>query len=154
MLSEMGDYGENRIDLEKLLAEGQTIQIKPEGYSMYLVLVPGRDGAVIEPVKPGAWKRGDVVLYRREGSVLVLHRICKCTAEGVWLVGDNQVAVEGPLKPEQVKGKMVALVRRGKCISVQNIWYRMATGIWLWLRPVRPMFKKPAAWVKRRLKRK
>ena len=36
------------IDIEQLLAEGKTIRIKPQGYSMYPLFVPGRDEASIE----------------------------------------------------------------------------------------------------------
>ena len=36
------------IVIEQLLADGQTIKIKPQGYSMYPLFVPGRDEACIE----------------------------------------------------------------------------------------------------------
>ena len=62
---------EAKISPEELLAEGRTIQIKPQGYSMYPLFVPGRDSAVIAPPeksgRQGAnlrYRRGDVVLYR------------------------------------------------------------------------------------------
>lgn len=31
------------LDLEQLLEEGNRIRVKPQGYSMYPLLVPGRD---------------------------------------------------------------------------------------------------------------
>lgn len=75
---------EAKISPEELLAEGRTIQIKPQGYSMYPLFVPGRDSAVIAPPeksgRQGAnlrYRRGDVVLYRGEGQKLILHRICR-----------------------------------------------------------------------------
>lgn len=146
-----------RQDIEKLLQEGKSIQIKPQGYSMYPVLVPGRDEAIIEPVgdrKPG---RGDVVLYRRDpevtGGILVLHRIWKRSEAGFYLVGDNQKEIEGPLRPDQIKGIMVGMVRKGKYISTRNFGYRILTGGWLLLRPMRPFISKVAATVKRRLKK-
>ena len=37
----------NRKNIEKLLAEGNVLRIKPEGCSMYPMFVPGRDEAVI-----------------------------------------------------------------------------------------------------------
>ena len=40
---------ETKISPEELLAEGRTIQIKPQGYSMYPLFIPGRDSAVIAP---------------------------------------------------------------------------------------------------------
>ena len=92
---------EAKISPEELLAEGRTIQIKPQGYSMYPLFVPGRDSAVIAPPekrgrdsaviappekngRQGAnlrYRRGDVVLYRGEGQKLILHRICRLKKE-------------------------------------------------------------------------
>lgn len=145
-------------DIEKLLREGNTIQIKPQGYSMYPVLVPGRDEAIIEPVQNKVLKRGDVVLYRRDpevtGGILVLHRIWKRKDDGFYLVGDNQKEIEGPLRADQIKGVMVELVRNGKCISVNNLLYRFLTWGWLLLRPVRPGISKVASALKRLMKSK
>lgn len=143
---------EGRQDIEKLLQEGKSLQIKPKGYSMYPVLVPGRDEAVIEPVKPSKIKRADVVLYRRDcqdGGILVLHRVWKHTKEGFFLVGDNQWEIEGPLRDEQIKGIMVGIVRNGSFVSVKHPLYRFLTGGWLLLRPFRPVITRTAAAGKR-----
>ncbi len=144
-------------DIEKLLQEGNNIQIKPQGYSMYPVLVPGRDEAIIEPVGARKLRRGDVVLYRRDpevtGGILVLHRIWKCKEAGYYMVGDNQTEIEGPLREEQIKGIMVGLVRKGKYISVRNVPYRISTGGWLLLRPMRPKISKAAAYIKKLMKK-
>ena len=140
-------------DIEKLLQEGNNISIKPQGYSMYPTLVPGRDEAFIEPLSGKKLRRGNVVLYRREkeaGGILVLHRIQKITAAGIYLVGDNQKETEGPLHAEQVKGIMTGMMRKGKYVAVTNPVYRMAAGLWLFLRPVRPFISKMAATIKKR----
>lgn len=145
-----------RQDIEKLLQEGKSLQIKPQGYSMYPVLVPGRDEAVIEPVDPSRLKRADVVLYRRDshvGGILVLHRIWKATKEGVFLVGDNQWEIEGPLRKDQIKGIMVGIVRNGSFFSVKHPLYRFLTGGWLLLRPFRPVITRTAAAGKRLAKK-
>lgn len=148
----------NRQDIEQILAQGNSIQIKPQGYSMYPVLVPGRDEAVIEPIADRKLKRGDVVLYRRvaedSGRILVLHRIWKVKSEGIYLVGDNQKKIEGPLMRSQMKGIMAGMYRKGKYISVQNPWYRILTYGWLLLRPVRPYISGLVARIKRALKKK
>lgn len=145
-----------RQDIEKLLQDGNTIQIKPQGYSMYPVLVPGRDEAVIEPIGDRKLRRGDVVLYRRDpqvtGGILVLHRIWKCKQDGYYMVGDNQKEIEGPLRAGQIKGIMVGLVRKGKYISAKNVFYCIATRGWLLLRPVRPGISKFFAGIKRSIK--
>ena len=146
-----------RIDIEKLLQEGNNINIKPQGYSMYPVLVPGRDEAIIEPVCAEKLRRGDVVLYRRDadqGGILVLHRIWKVIPDGVYLVGDNQKEIEGPLRLDQMKGIMAGMNRKGRYIPVTNPVYRILTGIWLWLRPARPTISKTAAVLKKLVKGK
>ena len=147
---------EERQDIEELLSKGNSIQIKPQGYSMYPVLIPGRDEVIIEPVNISNLKRGDVILYRREGEsvggILVLHRIWKRTTNGFYMVGDNQTDIEGPLHVEQVKGIMVGIVRAGKYISVKSIFYRGTTGIWLLLRPMRPVISKTVANMKKIIK--
>jgi hypothetical protein len=129
---------EMKIDLEQLLKEGKIIQIKPQGYSMYPLFVPGRDEAVISAGNVNTFKRGDVVLYRRMQGILVLHRIYRRTKDGFYMVGDNQTEIEGPIKPEQIKGKMIAFVRKGKHITERNPGYRFAAHTWLILRPFRP----------------
>lgn len=124
-------------DIEKLLAEGHTVQIKPQGYSMYPMFIPGRDEAVISPVSPGEARRGDVVLYRRESGILVLHRVWKRKPDGLYMVGDNQTEIEGPLKETQIKGILRAFVRKGRYTEATHPVYRAASRIWLFLRPMR-----------------
>ena len=66
---------------------------------MYPLFHPGRDEAVIEAYPIHLLRRGDIILYRREQGILVLHRICRITSDGFYLVGDNQTEIEGPLRP-------------------------------------------------------
>ena len=178
-------------DIEKLLQEGNNLCIKPQGYSMYPLFVPGRDEAIIEPVvqtqdevdatsavkslKEGTTskgkksaervkttkelRRGDVVLYRRDksaenGGILVLHRIWKVKEEGFYLVGDNQKEIEGPLRPDQMKGIMAGMNRKGKYLPGTTVGYRLYAGVWLMLRPFRPAISKTAAVIKRNIARK
>ena len=150
----MGTMMEQKVDVEKLLAEGKTIQIKPQGYSMYPMFVPERDQAVIAPVRIEKLKRGDVVLYRRSSGTLVLHRILKRRPEGFYMVGDNQDEVEGPLSKKQIIGHMIRFVRKGRSYSVSNPVYRAAAGIWLFLRPVRRPVMRVGAFCKKIVCRK
>ena len=139
-------------DIEQLLEDGHVIRIKPEGYSMYPFFVPGRDAAIIEKVSTDTLKKGDVALYRRDGSILVLHRICRITQKGFYMVGDNQSEIEGPLRPDQIRGKMVAFERKGRRpVSVGQMRYRILSGIWLRLLPVRPIFWKISAFIKKKV---
>lgn len=135
--------------IEEQLEMHGTIQIYPQGYSMYPMLIPGRDQAVLTKASPEELRRGDVVLYRRVDGMLVLHRLCRIRPEGFYMVGDNQTEVEGPLKGEQIRGKLTAFIRKGREIRVTNPLYRLAAWIWLLLRPVRDPIKRPLAVVKR-----
>lgn len=130
------------INIEQLLVDGKTIKIKPQGYSMYPLFVPGRDEACIERTDFSSLKRGDVILYRRDKSILVLHRIWKITGNSFYMVGDNQTEIEGPLRADQVRGKLTGFVRNGKFVDAKNPLYRLLSSLWLSLRPIRPCFWK------------
>ncbi len=125
------------VDIESLLEQGEVIQLHPQGYSMYPMFIPGRDQAVIGRADTDKLRRGDVVLYRRENSILVLHRIWAVRPEGIYLIGDNQMEVEGPLRPEQVRGILLAFIRRGRKISVKNPVYVLASRLWMLIKPLR-----------------
>lgn len=140
-------------NIEEILDSGKAVQIKPQGYSMYPVIVPGRDEAVVQKEDPAKLKRGDVVLYRRDQSILVIHRICRKNEKGFYMVGDNQTEIEGPLRPDQIKGKMITLIKNGKEIDVDSLIYRIPCAIWLFMRPVRGPVSRAAAAVKRWIKR-
>ena len=147
--SHAGGAGSYPIDLEKLLSDGHPIRIKPQGYSMYPLFISGRDEAVIAPCNPSTLRRGDVALYRRDNSILVLHRIWKITDNGFFMVGDNQTVIEGPLRPDQIRGKLIACNRNGMEFSTSNFLYRFLSGIWLCLRPFRPIIHKTADFFRR-----
>ncbi len=143
-----------KLDLEKLLAEGKNVCVPPAGYSMYPVIVPDRDKVVIAPVKDtGMLKRGDVVLYRRKGSILVLHRIWKVKSEGFYMVGDGQSEIEGPVCGEQIRGMVTMLIRKGREVSAENLRYRITTGLWLCCRPFRTVILRIVRKIKNCLKK-
>ena len=137
-------------EIEPLLKAGVCIQIHPQGYSMYPFIDPRRDEVVLAGIEDGsALRRGDVVLYRRENGMLVLHRIYKIGQDGLYLLGDHQTPIEGPVRREQVKGKMTGMVRDGRYMDVGNPGYRMLSVVWLWLRPARRAIMVPAARLRR-----
>lgn len=138
-----------KINLEKLLQDGNIIRIKPQGYSMYPLFIPGRDEALIQKVPVQSLRRNDVVLYRRKHGILVLHRICQITSEGFFMTGDNQYEIEGPLQPEQIKGKLIAFIHNGIEISADNLIYRFFSCLWLLMLPIRPFCFKLTAFFRK-----
>lgn len=143
----MGDS--NIQSIEGLLGMGKAVRIKPQGYSMYPLIVPGRDSVIIESTEADGLKRGDVALYRRSSGILVIHRIFRHDADVFYFVGDNQTAVEGPIKAEQIIGVMTVLERNGRSISTDSIIYRAVCMIWLWMRPIRRPVSVTAAFLKK-----
>ncbi len=144
------DSSDRQIDLEQLLKDGNIIRIHPQGYSMYPMFLPGRDEALIESVCADFCRKNDVVLYRRDSGILVLHRICRITEEGFYLVGDNQWEVEGPLRPSQIIGRLVGFIRNGSEISISHPFYRMLSSLWLILLPVRPVCFRLSAFLRKK----
>lgn len=136
-------------DLEEILKSGIPVGFKPQGYSMRPTILPGRDSVIVEPIGGRQLKRGDVALFRRGldapmyPGMLVLHRVWRVRGEGIYMVGDNEKKVEGPLNPSQFLGIMTELIRKNKHISVKSLRYRMLTRLWLFLRPVRFIIVKP-----------
>ena len=128
-----------KIKITDLLSEGKSVQLHPQGYSMYPLIVPERDEVIISPLKDHKIKRGDVLLYRRKNDKLILHRVYKIKDDKVYFIGDNESVVEGPLDISQVHGIMNAFYHKGKKIKANNFFYFLSWQLWLFLLP----FRKP-----------
>lgn len=131
-----------KIDIEQLLLSGTTVSIAPIGSSMCPLFAPDRDRAIVAPVtSKDRLRRGDVIVYRRQSTnILVIHRIWRVKKDGLYMVGDNQTEIEGPVRRDDVKGIMVGMVRKGRNISAGNVIYVLCSRLWLFLRPLRPLF--------------
>ena len=153
---------EEKKNPEALLLAGNTIQIVPSGYSMYPLVNPNHgDAVILEPIGDRRPKKGEVMLFRRcstanpgEGDLLVLHRIVRVTAEGYYLVGDNQSQPEGPVERSQMCGVMTAVVKRGRRFSVTDLRYRLLCGLWRFFLPIRPTLLRFAVWCRKRILRR
>lgn len=143
----------DKVDIEELLEQGNTIQIHTQGYSMYPMFIPGRDEAVIKQAVPADLRRGDVVLYRRKTGILVLHRIWKHTSDGFYMVGDNQTEIEGPLEDSQIKGVLMAFIRKGNYIETTQLFYRLISRCWLFARPFRSPIMRAASGIKKQYRK-
>ena len=131
-----------KIDIAKLLEEGHKARISPEGYSMYPLIIPGRDHVELEPFVKQRDKlhRGDILLYRRDTGLLVLHRVHRIDPQGrLYFCGDNQSDLEGPIMQRQVLGKVSRINRKGREFSTHNVRYKFYSGFWIISRPLRPL---------------
>lgn len=125
--------------IKEQFLRGNTVTIYPKGTSMYPFLLEGRNRVVLEDIRHCVLHRNDVILYQREDSMLVLHRLYRITKDGYYFVGDHQTEVEGPLRSDQLIGKMAGFYRKnGSYCCVQRIDYIFLSRFWLFLRPFRP----------------
>lgn len=119
-----------KTDIVKLLQEGQTIQIHPEGNSMMPFIYPERDEVVISPVTEEL-RKYDIVLYRsKETGYLTLHRIISFMNDIVYVCGDNQTRLE-PIDRYQIVGIVIEIIRNGKHINTDSIAYRITAALYV-----------------------
>jgi hypothetical protein len=127
-------HGQN---VEKILKDGNSVRISPQGFSMWPTILPGRDKVEIQPIDGQDIRRGDIVLYRRPSSILVLHRVMEVRDGSVWLCGDNQFDTEGPLPTTCILGVMTARIRNGKRIETPSLRWHTWSAIWYAAMPAR-----------------
>lgn len=127
------DNSPEKNNIETLLKEGKTIQLKPHGYSMYPLLVPERDEVIVAPLGDHKIRRGDVIIFRRPAGKLIIHRVHSVKNNGVYLIGDNEHLIEGPVPFEYVYGIMTSFIRKGKKYTTGNLIYKFYWKSWLLL---------------------
>lgn len=95
-----------------LLAEGTTIRVKTDGYSMYPFIKPGAI-ILIEPLKEESVPQpGEIIAWKRE-SGFVVHRLVRIVKRGneVRYItrGDSCSLEDQPVSKEQIAGKVVRI---------------------------------------------
>lgn len=122
--------------LRGLTEEGKEVSMLVAGSSMNPFLIHYRDTIFFK--KPDrALRRGDMVFYQRETGQYVMHRILRVKPEGLYIVGDAQTEIEGPVKPEQVFAVITRVKRKGKMIGPDDFWWKFFEGPWLCIVPLR-----------------
>lgn len=123
----------------ELLEEEKHVKLSPKGGSMLPFLIGGRDEVILKKIQEPL-KRGDIVLYRRENGIYVLHRIHHIdkVKELYFMIGDSQTWIEGPLERRQILAVAHGFIRKGKEIKTDKWGYHFFYKIWLFVRPVRP----------------
>ena len=132
------DKEQEKLNLEKVLEEKGYLMTAPFGTSMLPFIRPQRDIIVVRKYQ-GEAKCRDVILYRRVGGKLVLHRILEVGADSYVLCGDNQDIKEYGVKKEQVLGVLEGVYRDVKYIDCKKgRGYKVYVRLWcksLFMRP-------------------
>lgn len=127
--------------LRDLVNEGKECRLLISGSSMAPFLVHERDSIIFS--KPQReLQRGDMVFYQRETGQFVMHRILHVKPEGLYIVGDAQTEIEGPVNPSQIFAVVTKAQRKGKWIGPGDFWWWFFRTVWLRLVPVRKIILK------------
>jgi len=125
-----------------ILDEGCNLKLPLSGLSMYPLLVGGRDEVLITTVLRKKLKRGDIALYVRKDGTHVLHRIHHVKNNMYYMLGDAHTWIEGPIKEEDVLAVATTVIRKEKMILCSQYSYKIISGLWLLVRPLRPIILK------------
>ena len=128
--------------LKELTEEGKEVSMMIFGSSMAPFLIHARD--MIYFKKPDReLKKGDMVFFQRRDEAYVMHRIHHINKEGkLFIIGDAQVDMEGPIDKEQVFAIITKVKRKGKWITPGDFWWEFFEHIWLHLIPFRRFLMK------------
>ena len=111
--------------IEEKIAKGESFSFLAHGDSMLPFLKNGKDLVTLSPVT-NKIKPGDVIFYRRENGMFVLHRVIKTFDNGeMWLCGDNQLYIERNIFPCQVIAILTGIERDGKKVSLSSFSYKL-----------------------------
>lgn len=146
------DISEMMPIIEETLKSGKQVKFKVRGRSMYPTLIELRDSVFLE--KKEAYKKYDIILYRRDDGHYVLHRIVGTKNGSFKLCGDNQTEIEYPIRQDQVIAAAVSIERKGQIINASDFKYFFAVFIWTNFIHLRPFILKYTLKVLRNKKNK
>ena len=114
-------------NLENALNEIGFVCMEFKGTSMLPIFVEGRDKVCIYSYKPEiSLKKGDIILYKRESGLYVLHRIMAIKGDEYVLCGDNHTTLEYGVKPSQILGVAKGYYKYDKYIDFdKSIKYKI-----------------------------
>lgn len=99
--------------LKDLVEEGKEVSMMISGSSMNPFLIHQRDYILMKKPEEEL-KAGDMVFFQRRDEAYVMHRIHHINKEGkLFIIGDAQVDMEGPIDKEQVFAIITKVKRKG-----------------------------------------
>ena len=115
--------------------DGKDVRLTVTGFSMYPLLRSGSDDIILSPCSNV--RKYDVVLFERENGEYIFHRVIKVKNGILTIAGDNETKKEYPVFRDKVIATMTAFIRSGKTHSVNEVWYKAYSRIWLFIFPLR-----------------
>jgi len=113
----LGDTHAVKCELaSEVLASSGALRLRVTGWSMLPTVWPG-DTIMIERTDRDAASAGDIVLFRRDRRLFVHRVVGRFTEDSTILTcGDAMPRPDLPVADRDVLGRVVAILREGKCI--------------------------------------
>lgn len=139
--------------VEELIKEDSLVPLYVSGSSMNPFLVSRRDIVWLKKCEYKSLKKGDIILFKRRDSSLVLHRVKKIREDTSMVVcGDAQTQTE-IVDRCQLVAKVTEIERKGVKRYADSLYWRFIRTMWSILTPLRPLIMR--VWFKvRRIKNK
>ena len=124
-------------EVEKLISQGESVEIFVKGRSMTPYLRDGVDKVALSPIEPSVLKKGDIVLFSYLGNYL-LHRIIKRKENVLTIQGDGNIKTREEVLLSEIIGIVSFKIKpSGKYISVSSLSHNLYWRCWFFLRPLR-----------------
>lgn len=116
---------------------GQNTWILVSGYSMAPLLKGDRDSVELTKATLSEVQKGDIVLIKRDNGDYVLHRCHKIECGKMFLNGDAQQWIEGPVDETKLIARVVKIQRNGIMFTPDNLKYKIYVKLWVLVMPFR-----------------
>ena len=123
---------------KQLLREGKKIEIPVKGGSMRPFLFDG-ETVVVAPVGVDCpLRKCDIILAETSTGQVMMHRIREISPAGIRMKGDGNLYQSELIRPEEVMGRVLSVVRHGKTISLYTPLGLFLARIWnpVWVRKI------------------
>lgn len=128
--------------INKLLKDGKGVRIKVTGSSMYPFLRDKKDSVVLYKTSLDRVKAGDIILVQRKEGAYVLHRVLLKLRNSVYILGDAQRRLEGPIYEGQILAKVETIWRGNRPIAGDSLIIRSLALLWTFAIPFRRIIMK------------
>lgn len=126
--------------IEEQLQAGGSASFTVHGTSMQPLLFDRRDSVVI--AKNPVYKKRDIILYRRDNGLFILHRIVGVKNGDFVCRGDNQTENEYPVKSGNIIGAVREYERNGVRRDMNEATQRVYSFLWVNTVFVRKLYRK------------
>lgn len=123
--------------LEDMINSGATVPLYVSGNSMTPFLADGQDIVRLRACTQEDFRRGRILLFRRDDGSLVLHRIIKLLPDGMLLMnGDAQSWCEKTDRKHAIAA-VYEIEHGGKICSADSFLLNVRDTLWMLLKPFR-----------------